>query len=65
MAVIDDSKATAVQAVKRALESLADRHVVLIVGGRDTGLDPSPIAATSAPSSGTARPGRACSPQSP
>ncbi len=45
VAVIDDSKATSVQAVKRALESLADRHVVLIVGGRDKGLDPSPIAA--------------------
>lgn len=33
--VIDDSKATSVHAVRRALDSLKDRTVVLILGGRD------------------------------
>lgn len=41
--VIDDSKATTVQAVVQALESLRDRRVVLIMGGRDKMLDPRPI----------------------
>jgi UDP-N-acetylmuramoylalanine--D-glutamate ligase len=39
--VIDDSKATSIQAVLRALEGLAGREVVLILGGRDKMLDPS------------------------
>ena len=41
--LIDDSKATSVHAVQRALESLADRRVVLILGGRDKMLDPTPL----------------------
>jgi UDP-N-acetylmuramoylalanine--D-glutamate ligase len=41
--VIDDSKATSVQAVVKALESLPGRRVVLILGGRDKMLDPGPI----------------------
>jgi UDP-N-acetylmuramoylalanine--D-glutamate ligase len=41
--IIDDSKATSVQAVRCALESLADRSVVLVVGGRDKMLDPTPL----------------------
>ena len=41
--VIDDSKATSIQAVSRALESLADRRSVLIVGGRDKMLDAAPL----------------------
>lgn len=41
--VIDDSKATSVQAVVHALESLSGRTVVLILGGRDKMLDPRPV----------------------
>jgi len=43
--VIDDSKATTVQAVHRALESLGDRNVVLILGGQDKHLDPAVLVA--------------------
>lgn len=41
--LVDDSKATSVQAVLRALESLSERRVVLILGGRDKMLDPTPL----------------------
>lgn len=41
--LIDDSKATTVHAVVRALESLAQRQMVLILGGRDKMLDPGPL----------------------
>ena len=41
--VMDDSKATSMNAVARALESLSNRRTVLILGGRDKHLDPSPL----------------------
>lgn len=41
--LIDDSKATSMQAVRCALQSLEPRPVVLILGGRDKGLDASPL----------------------
>ena len=46
--VIDDSKATSVQAVNSALESLKGRTVVLILGGQDKHLDPTALDAHSA-----------------
>ncbi|MFO0590667.1 MAG: UDP-N-acetylmuramoyl-L-alanine--D-glutamate ligase [Polyangiaceae bacterium] len=47
--LVDDSKATSVHAVQRALESLADRRVVLILGGRDKMLDPTPLGRVTGP----------------
>ncbi|MGE5784760.1 MAG: UDP-N-acetylmuramoyl-L-alanine--D-glutamate ligase [Myxococcales bacterium] len=41
--VFDDSKATSFHAVVHALQSLAERRVVLILGGRDKMLDPRPL----------------------